>query len=249
MLRPVVVALVTAVVGMLSVGEVAVAGALGAADDGAAGCVDGGGLQVMPPLFVGWGMGWGNRIRVVAGGTDSEGDLADASVDGTACGGAAEGGVGDALCVGIGGADGVVGDAPVVSAAGDAFSVCEGAAEGGTAAGAAGDGNGVGVVGDGSGREFAHGWSSAWALATPGRGRSGRLWLVGSPVLVVLVASAVWACPRQSWRGVLMVGLVQVTVLSMSVTSAVADVSPGYAEGEVGVGDGRVGGVIGDAAG
>ena len=46
-----------------------------------------------------------------------------------------------------------------------------------------------------------------------------------------------------------MVGVVQVTVLSMSVTSAVAGVSPGYAEGEVGVGDDGVGIVIGDAAG
>ena len=46
-----------------------------------------------------------------------------------------------------------------------------------------------------------------------------------------------------------MVGVVQVMVFSMSVTSAVAGVSPGGAEGEVGVGDDGVGGVIGDAAG
>ena len=57
------------------------------------------------------------------------------------------------------------------------------------AAGGAGDDNGVRVVGDGFGREFAHGWSSAWALATPGGELGQRLWLVGSPVLVVLAAS------------------------------------------------------------
>ena len=74
------------------------------------------------------------------------------------------------------------------------------------------------------------------------------LWLVGSPVLVVLAASVVWACPRRSWRVLLMVGVVQVTVLFMLVTSAVAGGSPGYVEGEVGVGDDGVGGVIGVAA-
>ena len=74
-------------------------------------------------------------------------------------------------------------------------------------------------------------------------------WLVCLVVLMVLAASGVWACPRQSWRGSLIVVVVQVLVLSMSVTCAVAGVSPGYAEGEVGVGYDAVGGVIGDAAG
>ena len=41
----------------------------------------------------------------------------------------------------------------------------------------------------------------AWALATPGGGLGGRLWFVGSPVLAVLVACGVWACIRLSWRG------------------------------------------------
>ena len=50
-----------------------------------------------------------------------------ASVAGAACGGVAEGGVGDALGVGVGDARSVVGDAPVVSAC----SVPEGAAGGG----------------------------------------------------------------------------------------------------------------------
>ena len=184
-----------------------------------------------------------------AGGTDSEGDVGDAAVDGASCGGVADGGVGDALSVGVGDAEGVVRDAPVVSAVCDACSVCEGAAGGIMAACGAGDDNGVGVVGDSSGREFAHGWSWVWALATPGGGLGGRLWLVDSPVLVVLAASVFWACPRQSWRTVLMVVVVHVTVLLIPVTSAVAGVSPGYAEGEVGVGDDSVGGIIGDAAG
>ena len=61
-----------------------------------------------------------------AGGTDSEGYVRDASVDGAAYGGAADGGVGDALGVGVGDADDVVGDALVVSAARDAFSVWRG---------------------------------------------------------------------------------------------------------------------------
>ena len=61
-----------------------------------------------------------------AGGTGSEGDVGDASVDGAACSGVAEGGVGDTLGVGVGDAGSVVGDAPVVSAC----SVCEGAAGG-----------------------------------------------------------------------------------------------------------------------
>ena len=48
----------------------------------------------------------------------------------------------------------------------------------------------------------------AWALATPGRGLGRLFWSVGSQVLAVLVASGVWACPRQSWRKVLMVRVV-----------------------------------------
>ena len=76
----------------------------------------------------------------------------------------------------------------------------------------------------------------AWALATPGGGLSVRLWSVGLPVLAVLVASGVWACPRQLWRRVPMARVVWMTVLLMSVTSAVAGVAPGYAAGEVGVG-------------
>ena len=64
----------------------------------------------------------------------------------------------------------------------------------------------------------------AWALATPGRGPGGRCWSVCSPVLAVLVASGVGVAPRRPWRRVplemLMVRLVQVMVLSMSVSSA-----------------------------
>ena len=48
----------------------------------------------------------------------------------------------------------------------------------------------------------------AWALASPGGWLVGRLWSVGSPVLAVLVASGVWACPRQLWRRVLLVRVV-----------------------------------------
>ena len=62
-------------------------------------------------------------------------------------------------------------------------------------------------------------------LRTGGR----RLWCVDSPDVAVLVASGVWACPRQSWRRVLMEGVVYVTVLPMLVTSAVAGVAQGYA--------------------
>ena len=75
------------------------------------------------------------------------------------------------------------------------------------------------------------------------------MWLVGLPAQSVLAASGVWACPGQSWRGLLILGVVLVTVLSMSVTSAVSGGFPGYANGEVGVGGVGVGGVIGDAAG
>ena len=79
--------------------------------------------------------------------------------------------------------------------------------------GAGGD-NGVGVVGGGFGREFVLGWSWVWALATPGGGLVGHLWLAGLLVSVVLAASGVWACPVQSWRGAM--------VLSMPVMFAVA---------------------------
>ena len=51
-------------------------------------------------------------------------------------------------------------------------------------------------------------WYWVWALATPGGRLAGRLWSVGSPVLPVLVASGVLACPRQSWWRVLMVRVV-----------------------------------------
>ena len=47
-----------------------------------------------------------------------------------------------------------------------------------------------------------------WALATSGEGLGGRLWSVDPPALAVLVACGVWACPRQSWRRVLMVRVV-----------------------------------------
>ena len=66
---------------------------------------------------------------------------------------------------------------------------------------------------------------------------------------MVLAASGVWARPCQSRQRVLMVGVVLVTVLSMSVISAVSGGSLGYADGEVGVGGVGVGDVIGDAAG
>ena len=85
-------------------------------------------------------------------------------------------------------------------------------------------------------------WYWVGALATPGGGLGGRLWSVGSLVLAVFVASGVWACPRQSSRRVLMERVVKVTVLSMSLTSAVAGVATSYAEGEVGVGDDGAGG-------
>ena len=175
-----------------------------------------------------------------AGGTGSEGDVGDASVVGAACGGVAKGGVGDVLDVGVGDAGSVVADALVVSAC----SVCEGAARVGTA--------GVALVMTTVWLLwvmvlFVHGLSWAWALATPGGGLGEHLWLVGLPALVVLAASGVWAGPRQSWRGVLTVGVVLVTALSMSVMSAVSGGSPGYAGSEVGVGGVGVGGVISDA--
>ena len=45
-------------------------------------------------------------------------------------------------------------------------------------------------------------------LATPGGGPGWRWWSVGSPVLAVLVASGVGAGPGKSWRRVLMVRVV-----------------------------------------
>ena len=90
MLRPVVVPLVTTVVGLLGVGEGAVAAALVAACDGAAGCVDGGDAGDTPVVR---GMGdWMVEPfsgSGAAGGTDNE--------DGAAYPGVADGGVGDAL--------------------------------------------------------------------------------------------------------------------------------------------------------
>ena len=64
-----------------------------------------------------------------AGGTGSECDVDDASVDGAACGGVAERVVGDLLGVGVGDARSVVSDALLVSAC----SVCEAAAGAGMA--------------------------------------------------------------------------------------------------------------------
>ena len=69
-------------------------------------------------------MGNPNSGGGAAGGMGSEGDVGDASDDGAVCGGVAEGGVGDALCVGVGDSSSIVGDALVVSAC----SVCQGAA-------------------------------------------------------------------------------------------------------------------------
>ena len=63
-------------------------------------------------------------VEPYSGGGAARGPVMWASVDGVVCGGAAEGGVGDALGVGVGDAGSVAGDAPVVSAC----SVCEGAA-------------------------------------------------------------------------------------------------------------------------
>ena len=48
----------------------------------------------------------------------------------------------------------------------------------------------------------------AWALATTLRGPGGRCWPVGSPALVVLVATGVGAGPHYCWRRVLMVRVV-----------------------------------------
>ena len=140
--------------------------------------------------------------------------MGDIPADGAACGGVPEGGVGNAPGVGVVGdadGEGVVVDVPFVSAAGDTFSVGEGAAGGVTAAGAAGDDDRRAVAGHGSGREFAHGWSSAvlglgprdswrrawWAFVVgwfAGPGGVGRFWFLGmsSPILA----------------GVLMVGVV-----------------------------------------
>ena len=48
----------------------------------------------------------------------------------------------------------------------------------------------------------------AWAIATRGGGLGGRWWSVGSPVLLVLVASGVGACSGENWRRVLLVRVV-----------------------------------------
>ena len=171
-------------------GEVAAAGALGAAGDGPAGGVD---------------VGGGASDVIVPGLGDGMGDVGDVPADGAACGSVAEGGVGDAPGVGVvGDANGerVVVDAPGVSAARDAFSDGEGAAGGVTAASAAGGDAGEGVAGDGSGSEFAHGlsstvlgvgsrffWRRAWSAFVIGwfAGPSGvgRFWCLGmsSPIV------------------------------------------------------------------
>ena len=150
---------------MMVRGEVAVAGALGAAGDGAAGCVDGG-VNASGVIHPGTmdGMGEPSPGCGASVGTNSVGDVGDVPADGAACGGVTEGDVGDVPGVGVVGdadGEGVVCDAPVLSAAGDAFSDGEGAAGVFTAGGAAGDDNSEGVAGDSSGREFMHGWSSA----------------------------------------------------------------------------------------
>ena len=63
-------------------------------------------------------MGWGTRILVVAPPVAQLVRVMWASVDGAAFGGVAEGGVGDALGVGVGDARSVVGNVLVVSACG-----------------------------------------------------------------------------------------------------------------------------------
>ena len=72
-------------------------------------------------------MGWGNRIQVVVPPVAGVVRVMWSTVDGVVCSGVAEGGVGDALGVGVADAGSVVGDAQDVSAC----SVCEGAAGGG----------------------------------------------------------------------------------------------------------------------
>ena len=135
-------------------------------------------------------------------------------------------------CPGDAVGDGSIGDAWGLGAAGDADG--EGAASGAPGVGAAGDANGEAVAADamvdgaaddaltvrvlqmpdvgtrtGGGRWF-------WALATPGRGSSGRCRSLGAPVLAVLVASGVRAAPCQSWRRVPLV-LVMVSVMDVIV--------------------------------
>ena len=68
----------------------------------------------MPLLFVGGGMGWGTRIKVMAPLVARFLRVMWASVNGAAFGGVAQGGVG----VGAGDAGSVVGDVLVVSACG-----------------------------------------------------------------------------------------------------------------------------------
>ena len=202
-------------------GEVDVAGVEGAAGDGAAGGVDGGagaGHVTVPGM--GDGIGEPYPGGGAAGGTESDGDVGDAPAEAAAGGGVAEGGVGDVPGVGdVGDADGegLAGDArvivplvmqcwmvslvmlalmlrvpqgmlrllvPLVMTTVRVLHVMV-----------------LGVGPRMGGRQRF--W--AWALATPGGGPGGRWWSVGSPVLAVLVASSVGACPRESWRRVLMV--------------------------------------------
>ena len=140
-----------------------------------------------------------------------EGGAADRPVDAIGVGSA-----GDASSVGAAGdADGDVGagGAPGLSAVGDADG--EGAAGDALVAGAAGAAPTIGVPQVmGAGLRMGGRW---WfrAVASPG---GGRCWLVGAPVLAVLVASGdVEASPRHSWWRVpvvlLMVRVVDVMVL------------------------------------
>ena len=143
--------------------------------------------------------------------------VGDAAGEGGACDGPVD-------AVGVGSA----GDASGFGAAGDADGdVAAGCAPG---VGADGDANGEGASGDalvggvagdaptmmGAGLRMGGCWC-VWAVASPG---GGRCWLVGVPVLAVLVASAdVGASPRHSWQRVplvlLMVRVVDVMVLLM----------------------------------
>ena len=118
-------------------------------------------------------MGWGNRIQVVVPPVARLVRVMWASVDGAACGGVAEGGVGGALGVGVG-------DAPVVSAC----SVREGVAGGGMV--------GVALV-----------LTTVWALwvVVPGvSSRSGGRGCGPSPLLAEgLVGICGWLVCRSRW--------------------------------------------------
>ena len=115
-----------------------------------------------------------------SGGVAAGGTVMWASVAGVVCGGVAEGGVGDALGVGVVDACSVVGDAPVVSAC----SVCKGAAGGGMV--------GVALV-----------MTTMWVLSVVVRGVSSRLGGSGlgpSPLLAEgLVGICGWLVCRSRW--------------------------------------------------